>query len=371
MKKILPADRQAMFCDFVAHVCDVGDRANGRNDRILSYVYDFLADVTDVSRRGWRAYEAAHHADLVLHEPKYKAILEFLAFRGITAGRVAPLSARTELDGKAREILNGFAAYVSQKGYSPATTKGYITGVRDFLRYSVKLTSMTAQGYVKTLEERHVAARTLNARVNALMCLAGFLKVTIGVRKVKIPHTLSLENVPTEAEIRKVLDYCREHNERYYIFIRLLTTTGARVHEFMKITFEMVATGSAVIRGKGNKERRFFFTDQVRREVADYACRHDAHGIIATDHRGHPLTSYSGINATLKIIADRAGVPREKMHCHAFRHYFAKMYLKHSKRKDVSELADLMGHSGLNTTMIYLQRSEQEQRRIFRNTVTW
>ena len=70
-------------------------------------------------------------------------------------------------------------------------------------------------------------------------------------------------------------------------------------------------------------------------------------------------------------MAKKAGVPVEKCHPHAFRHFFAKMYLKRSKTKDVTELADLLGHSGLDTTMIYIKRSQQEQQKSFNKNVDW
>ena len=63
------------------------------------------------------------------------------------------------------------------------------------------------------------------------------------------------------------------------------------------------------------------------------------------------------------------GIPKEKMHPHAFRHMFAVEFLK--RNNDISLLADIMGHSGVNTTMIYTRRSGEEQKRDFDETVNW
>ena len=57
------------------------------------------------------------------------------------------------------------------------------------------------------------------------------------------------------------------------------------------------------------------------------------------------------------------------MHAHAFRHFFAKMFLE--KNKDVIQLADLMGHENIDTTRIYLQKSYEEQKKEFNRSVTW
>jgi site-specific recombinase XerD len=76
-----------------------------------------------------------------------------------------------------------------------------------------------------------------------------------------------------------------------------------------------------------------------------------------------------GVSQCLKAIGDKVGIPKEKMHPHAFRHFFAKMYLR--KTKDVVGLADLLGHGSVDTTRIYLQKSKEEQRQSFNRTITW
>ena len=69
------------------------------------------------------------------------------------------------------------------------------------------------------------------------------------------------------------------------------------------------------------------------------------------------------------IGMEHCGIDSKKMHAHAFRHFFAKMFLK--KTKDVIQLADLLGHGSVDTTRIYLQKSYDEQQREFNKNVTW
>ena len=71
----------------------------------------------------------------------------------------------------------------------------------------------------------------------------------------------------------------------------------------------------------------------------------------------------------MKTFAEKAGLPRQKLHAHAFRHFFAKMYLK--KTKDVVALADLLGHGSVDITRIYLQKTQEEQKRDFNRFVSW
>ena len=71
----------------------------------------------------------------------------------------------------------------------------------------------------------------------------------------------------------------------------------------------------------------------------------------------------------MKNWGKACGIDPKKMHPHAFRHFFAKMFLK--KNKDVIQLADLLGHGSVDITRIYLQKSYDEQKREFNRSVTW
>jgi site-specific recombinase XerD len=71
----------------------------------------------------------------------------------------------------------------------------------------------------------------------------------------------------------------------------------------------------------------------------------------------------------LQTIGEKCGVAIEKMHPHAFRHFFAKMYLK--KTKDVVALSEILGHGSVDITRIYLQKSYDEQKREIDRVVNW
>ena len=131
-------------------------------------------------------------------------------------------------------------------------------------------------------------------------------------------------------------------------------TTGARLSEFQRFTWEDIISGEVTLKGKGNKYRRFFFQKQLQQEAKVYAKEHGKTGIFAVGRFG-PIT--------------QCGIDSKKMHAHAFRHFFAKMFLK--KNKDVIQLADLLGHGSVDTTRIYLQKSYDEQKKDFNRNVTW
>lgn len=370
----LSTDKQELFCSYTEHVTAKGA---GSPDHHLGYVYDFLTEVEEVSKRGYTKYRKSHAAEFLQSLKQQKAIGDFLSWCGVQIGcvkkrvRAKALEKRSRLDEKARQILDGFSEWlVKENAYSQNTVRGYIEGAKDFLCYSTSITTEVVKGYKAAMEEQGKKPRTVNNRLNAVAALAKYFGKHIEIKFTKIPHTLSLENVPTEKEVEKLLAYCKAHNEKAYIWVRLLSTTGARVHEFVMFTYEMVAAGHVDLKGKGSKVRRFFFSAKVQQECAEYAERNKLQGTIAVNRIGG-LCSTRGVAQLLHTMANRAGVDAKKCHPHAFRHFFAKMYLKRSKTKDVTELADLLGHSGLGTTMIYIKRSQEEQKRMFNKNVNW
>ena len=265
MKKFtteLTPERQKIFCSYVEHVTAKGA---GAFDRTIGYVFSFLCEVEEI-----------------IQYKQGDALQNFMAYCGVQIGsirkKVKPkaLDKRVTLDKKAQEILNGFAIWiVKENAYTPNTVKGSLVGAKDFLTYTTTVTTETAQRYKASLEELNRAPRTINQRMNAVDCLARYLGKQIKIKRLKIPRTLSLENVPTEREVAKLLEYCKEHSEKVYIWIRLLSTTGARIHEFLMFTYEMVAAGHVDLKGKGNKVRRFFFSPKVQQECAEYADKHE------------------------------------------------------------------------------------------------
>ena len=135
----------------------------------------------------------------------------------------------------------------------------------------------------------------------------------------------------------------------------------------MKLSWEDVANGEVVLKGKGSKFRQVFFQKSLQQEVREYMKETGKTGHLCNGRYG-PMTD-KGFSERLKSWGDHLGIARSKMHAHAFRHFFAKQYLK--KNKDVTQLAELLGHNSLDTTMIYLQKSHDEQKRDFNRNVTW
>lgn len=255
-------------------------------------------------------------------------------------------------------FLSDFKKWLEQQhAYAPNTVVGYTAGAKGFYSYSRTFSQEKARDYIEYLTAKGFKSRTLCNRIGVLVHIGEFLNVPVKIRRVKIAKTLELENVPTQAEVTRLCDYLKKNGpERYYVLIRILCTTGARISEAQQFTYEQLGAGDVVVAGKGNKYRRFFFTSEIQQL-----------GSLGT---GKIMTMTTrAFGSYLKQLAPKVDIDRSKLHAHAFRHYFAKMYLKNSQ--DIAQLSQFLGHSSLDTTMVYLNKSKEEQKRDFITNVNW
>ena len=163
----------------------------------------------------------------------------------------------------------------------------------------------------------------------------------------------------------RYLDYVKGKNLYWYLVSRCLSTTGLRVHELLKVTYRDILNGSVILIGKGSKQRRIFFQRRFIEEIKEYL---EARSVLL-DERFCPKTT-RGVAQQINLYSKQAHLDPTKFHPHAFRHYFAKQYLR-SNPSDIIGLQNLLGHSSIETTSIYLQRSYEEQLSDYHNNVIW
>lgn len=365
----LRAERQQMLTDYIAYI-STSKGSFEKHGKYIDSVWRFLTDAEEVNRRGWRNYRKEHSEELVYYPWMIEAICDFLTFNGMgmkktetvknTKSHVSELKKK---DVRQSEMINAFILWLqNEKDFSPSTLYSYTYTARDFFSYFDTLSQENAKRYVAKLEDDGKSPKTINLRITGIEKLADYLRKPIKLKRPKIARSLSTENIPTEKEYQKILEWCDEHNSKYAFFIRLMGTTGCRISELMQFTYEMIQEGSVVLKGKGSKYRRFFFIKQLQNEAQGKS------GLVCVNKYGQPMHT-RGLDVYLKTIGEKAGIDKKKMHCHAFRHFFAKMYLQ--KTKDVIQLADLLGHGSVDTTRIYLQKSYDEQKREVNRVVNW
>ncbi len=366
-------EKQTIFIKYVDYLYQTR-KSYESIGRSIKAVRAYLESEYAISRVGCRQYIQANSMTLVNTAHSRDALCDFLSYmklgRPVRKGRqLKALEKLSSISEKNQKLMNDFIYYLTQEeDYSPHTLQLYSFSVRKYFEYANEVSADNYKRFVRMLEDEGLSPQTIRLRITALERFSKWMKKPIELKRPKFKRKLNTENVPTEAEYNRLLEFLnRKPNRDYYFFIKILGTTGARVSEFFQFTWEDILAGEVTLRGKGNKYRRFFFSKSLQDEVRNYVKENRKTGFVAVGRYGR--LSQRGLCQNMKIWGDKCGIDRCKMHPHAFRHFFAKMFLK--KNKDVIQLADLLGHGSIDTTRIYLQKSYAEQKREFNRSVTW
>lgn len=362
-----------MIAEYVQHLNNTATGPTTLGYKV-STVLEFLSDVESVSLRSYTKYKKQHIGEATW--PKKAPIIEeFIAFfssgKKTTLVKVDKVSAldRKGISGDSEKKVNDWLLELSYDyDYSPHSLAVYKTALLDFFSYAADLNTENARRYIQTLHDQGKSVKTINLRITALMRYAKSYNINLSIKRPKCQKTLECENIPSEIEYRRILDYLKEHNYKHYLMVMAMATTGARVSELLQFKIEDIIAGEVVLRGKGNKFRKFFFTKEFQRLVKEWAKETQVAGYLCRSRFGDVMTA-RGVLEMLKKLEGPCKIKKEKLHPHAFRHFFAKMFLK--KNKDVVQLADLLGHGSIDTTRIYLQRTHEEQKREFNRIVNW
>ncbi len=370
----MDSNRQNILTNYISYLYTTG-RTYDTVGKYIKHVTDFLESTKEVNRRGYLNYKRENADVMVRHSLMCPAICDLLSFLNIGYGKrektVKPLEKLDVISEKNKKQLHDFIIWLTDNNdYSSHTVDIYYTSMKKYFEYANEVNMDNCRRFIKSLEEEKLSPATIRLRITAIEKFSKWMKKPIELNRPKIKRKLDVNNVPTEEEYNRLLDFLKtKSNKDYYFFIKVLGTTGARLSEFLQFTWEDMAAGEVTLRGKGNKYRRFFFQKQLRQEAVAYMKENGKTGLLAVGKFG--ALTQRGFSQHLKAWGKHCGIDSRKMHAHAFRHFFAKMYLKKSKNKDVVQLADLLGHGSVDTTRIYLQKSYDEQKRDFNQSVTW
>lgn len=218
--------------------------------------------------------------------------------------------------------------------------------------------------YKKQLSERYKgsSANSMLVAVNCLLAFLGWGECRVKLLRIQRQNFRQAERELTKDEYQRLLHAAkRKRNERLYLLMQTICATGIRVSEHRFITIEAVKTGYARIVNKG-KERLVFIPAELKGPLLHFCrLRGVKHGPVFVSRTGRPLDR-SNIWADMKRLSETAGVPAEKIFPHNLRHLFAITY--YQLEKDIIRLADILGHSSVETTRIYTATSGAEQKKL-------
>ena len=347
---------------------------SGHRVKIIS---SFIDSGQEFSKSGYAEYLKGNGMDLT--DEDRKVLRDFLGFSGVRhlGGRRKPKGKVVEkiasISEGNKKRVTAFLDWVRvQRDYSASSIKAKRDHLVKFFRYFSEFNLANCRDFMATMEHDNMSPQTLNLYMITLKQYGEYVKKPITLKKISIPRSLSVENVPTEKEYHDFLQWLRANGAwQIYWIVRILGSTGMRRSELFQLTWGDVLSGEFFPLCKGKKRRMIYFPKTIVGELTAWLKIHPTsttEKIVVSRRHGLPL-SERGFDQILKNKALKAGFPRGKAHCHAFRHFFAKQFL--AKTKDVIQLAELLGHESVDTTRLYLQKSKAEQARDINKYITW
>lgn len=260
------------------------------------------------------------------------------------------------------ENIREYIKYLQEQEKSSYTIEKYERDIRKFrnaLSEEDNFSKEDVKKYKKELQEPY-ALSSVNSMLTALN---GFLKY-VGADEacVKVCRQQKRSFLPEEKELtcgeyHQLLEEARKQKkQRLYYILQTLGATGIRISELQYLTVEGVKRGNIVVYAK-NKYRYICISRSLRQQLLEYCVRNQIRsGCIFVTRNGTPVHR-NNVWAEMKRLSRKAGVRHEKVYPHNLRHLFARTF--YEKEKDVLLLADLLGHSSVDTTRIYTRISEK------------
>jgi integrase family protein len=259
-----------------------------------------------------------------------------------------------------------FSAYLRSEEKSENTVEKYLRDVQAFAEYlgGAEITKGKVIAYKSRLLAENYAVRSINSMLASLNSLFSFLGWSdCKVKSIKLQRQIYCpeEKELTKAEYMRLVNAAKQKgNERLNLILQTICGTGIRVSELQYITVEAAKRGEAVVSLKG-KTRSVFLVKELRKKLLRYAAEQNIQsGAIFITRTGKPM-SRTNIWREMKGLCEQAEVNPQKVFPHNLRHLFARVF--YGIEKDLAKLADILGHSSINTTRIYIISTGDEHRR--------
>lgn len=260
-------------------------------------------------------------------------------------------------------IMGKYRKYLYGEERSEATISKYMRDIKHFYEYLPENKIITKENliaYKQSLSDAYKVT-SINSMLVSINGLLSFMKLdTLKLKLHKVQRKVfsSEDSELSKAEYKRLLDAAtRNNNKRLFMLIQTICGTGIRVSEHKYITVESLKAGQAMVNNKG-KSRTIFINKKLKRMLLNY-CKEEniTSGPIFITKSGKPMDR-SNIWSAMKDLCADAKVDSRKVFPHNLRHLFALTY--YGLYKDVVRLADILGHTSIETTRVYTITSGQE-----------
>ena len=264
------------------------------------------------------------------------------------------------------ELLAQYAQQLYEEEKSSATIEKYIRDVRTFSKYagSQALTKDLTIAYKRDLPTRGYTILSVNsmlASLNSFLVFCGRADCKVKLYRVQKKTYLAANRELSKAEYLRLLHAARK-DQRLWLLLQTLCATGIRVSELQYFTVEAVAEPEKFpSRARVRRGSILIPRPGCRNILLQYAGRRENRqaGVIFRTRTGKPMNR-SNIWSAMKRLCAQANVNPDKVFPHNLRKLFARTFYR--MEKDIAKLADILGHSSINTTRIYIMSTGTEHR---------
>lgn len=260
--------------------------------------------------------------------------------------------------------MAAFTEYLAKEEKSRATQEKYTRDVRAFAAFFGResITKELVIAYKQNCLERGFAVRSINsmlASINGFLGFMGWHDCKVKNIRIQRQTYCAEEKELTKAEYLRLLE-ASQKDVQLNLVLQTICGTGIRVSELRYFTVEAVQHSVITVNCK-SKTRTILVPGKLRKALLNYAKRKRiASGPIFVGRNGMPLDR-SCIWRKMKSLCKAAGVRESKVFPHNLRKLFARTF--YGIEKDIAKLADILGHSSINTTRIYIITTGEEHRR--------
>ncbi len=262
-------------------------------------------------------------------------------------------------------LIEEYKNFLINEEKAPNTLDKYLRDVEAFFEWlsERKIDKMMVLSYKEHLTKKF-APSSVNSVLSSLNSFFDFnhwYELKVKMLKIQKQIFAQKDKELTRAEYERLLDAAKaKKNEKLYYLMQTICSSGIRVSELSYITIDSLKQNKATINLKG-KMRIVILPKELCKMLLAYAKEQKiTSGPVFVTKKGKPLDR-STIWKMMKSLCKASGVMREKVFPHNLRHLFARTY--YSLQKDIVRLADILGHSNVNTTRIYTMETGEVHRR--------
>lgn len=262
------------------------------------------------------------------------------------------------------EQMKSFILYLKDRRKSQGTIEIYSRDIRKFLEYFKNkqledISNEDIENYKNyLLNTKKLNVKTVNRKLVAINQYCVYCQVAVTIRQEKVQTQNFLDDIPSSSDLDRILKAVKKKDDiRAEALIATLAMTGMRISECLQLTIYDIDKDTINIIGKGQKRRDVFISDKLQKIWKKYMQVRKNNSIKLFTGKKGAITRFTAYKI-LKYYTGQAKVKLKKAKLHNLRHYYAKKLA--SKHVPIQDLAEILGHSSLETSRIYLRKTKQE-----------